>query len=313
MTFSEKISTLSSEIEQKIAPLLTPKCVLLDVPYYTNVGDLLIWEGTETFLRKQGIKILQRCSLETFRFPTLAEDVTILLQGGGNFGDIWRRNQDFRLRVIDTYPNHRIVILPQSICYNDPKVMISDAQCMARHRDLHICARDTDSLQILQQYFSETHSLLTPDMAFCIPCSRLKCDLHFSYNRNLFLRRTDVEFVDTDYSKYLPEQVEIHDWPPMETFPMSMLVMRILLKLRLYHFADSWSSIFRKNLISGGLRFLASYNHIYTTRLHVAILSVLMHKPIVLFDNSYGKLGALYHTWLSDCEGIKYIKPLSEE
>jgi exopolysaccharide biosynthesis predicted pyruvyltransferase EpsI len=56
-----------------------------------------------------------------------------------------------------------------------------------------------------------------------------------------------------------------------------------------------------------GVRFLSGYNRIYATRLHAAILSVLLCKPFTFLDNSYGKNRSFYETWLSDVEEIRFI------
>lgn len=52
MTVSEKISQLKSIIDKQLSPLIDANYILLDVPYYTNIGDTLIWEGTREFLKK---------------------------------------------------------------------------------------------------------------------------------------------------------------------------------------------------------------------------------------------------------------------
>ena len=48
--FTEKINLLKSLIDKGLLPLINSSCVYLDVPYHTNIGDTLIWEGTEQFL-----------------------------------------------------------------------------------------------------------------------------------------------------------------------------------------------------------------------------------------------------------------------
>lgn len=49
------------------------------------------------------------------------------------------------------------------------------------------------------------------------------------------------------------------------------------------------------------------YDTIYSTRLHVAILGVLLNKYVYFFDNSYGKNYALYDTWLRDFSNLKFV------
>ena len=63
--------------------------------------------------------------------------------------------------------------------------------------------------------------------------------------------------------------------------------------------------ILRPHIVKEAVRFISQYNYIYTSRLHVAILSVLLGKPFTLIDNSYGKNLNLYKAWLSDIDTIK--------
>ncbi|MDI5788788.1 hypothetical protein PO124_11350 [Bacillus licheniformis] len=44
------------------------------------------------------------------------------LSGGGNFGDLYPHFQQFRERVVEHYPDNRIVILPQSIYYEHEEI-----------------------------------------------------------------------------------------------------------------------------------------------------------------------------------------------
>ena len=52
---------------------------------------------------------------------------------------------------------------------------------------------------------------------------------------------------------------------------------------------------------------LGAYKTIYTTRLHAAILGVLLGKKVVFMDNSYGKNRGFYETWLKDCDAVKMM------
>ena len=53
-----------------------------------------------------------------------------------------------------------------------------------------------------------------------------------------------------------------------------------------------------------GVRFISPYREVETTRLHGCILSILLGKKITLIDNSYGKNGNFYNTWLSDLDNV---------
>ena len=51
MTCEEKIWELRQIIEEQLTPLINNDYVLYDLPYYSNIGDLLIWEGELSFLK----------------------------------------------------------------------------------------------------------------------------------------------------------------------------------------------------------------------------------------------------------------------
>ncbi len=107
MNFSGKVAFLRDLIVNTLTPLISDSYVLWDLPYYTNIGDILIWEGTENFLKQLSSQCISKCSYQTFSYKPLPKDTTILLQGGGNFGDLWRVHQEFRLKIVELYPDNK--------------------------------------------------------------------------------------------------------------------------------------------------------------------------------------------------------------
>lgn len=190
-----------------LSKLVGKRCVMPDLPYYSNVGDLLIWEGMERFLKDNGTECLWRSSVSTFEYKELPENVTICLVGGGNFGDLWRGLQEFKNKIIKLYPNNRIVVFPQSVYYNDMQLCKEDAEVFASHKDVHICVRDKKSFDFLKENFPSCDVFLVPDMALY---------LEFEHNqsktgRTLFMKRNDKESVD--YSGFSTEEMDVMDWP----------------------------------------------------------------------------------------------------
>lgn len=318
MDFQEKIEFLKRKISQELRPLLSETCILLDLPYYTNIGDTLIWEGTESLVKMFGCNCLYRASVNTYKYKKIPIHTTVLLQGGGNFGDIWRAHQEFRLKVIEDYPNNRIVILPQTVYYENEEVMKEDARKCQEHPDLVICARDMRSYSLLKKYFFKNRILLLPDMAFCIPLDRLYRFRSKTEDKILFLKRIDKEQLNACPGLLpLPENgtvIETKDWPSMEEPSWIIFVFEKLLALNTKtgnsfgRLIDCFAyTILRKHFISTGVKFVSRYRYIYTTRLHVAILSTLLAKPYLFLDNSYGKNRTFYMTWLSDLKEVEFI------
>ena len=180
---------------------------------------------------------------------------------------------------------------------------------MSKHKNLIICVRDTESHKILKENFSN-QILLLPDMAFCIATERFLPYLRPVIDKTLFLKRTDCELQKDVYKIPNKYPLDIHDWPTMEHFDIvqqGLRCMRLLRKLGIPFFEDWYcNNIYRKSLINKGVGFVSQYKEIYTTRLHVAILSTLLGKPFHFLDNSYGKNKNFFDTWLSDVDGIAF-------
>lgn len=323
MRFDEKIIALKNRIEEALLPLVDNDYVLWGLPYHGNIGDILIWTGEEIFLQKTGFKCLERTSINTCKFPELSPEIIIFLEGGGDFGDVWREVQLFRLEVIKRYPDNRIIIFPETVFYKDSSLMRYDAEIMSLHRKLTICVRDKKSEDLLKLNFKNS-ILLVPDMAFEISCECLCPKKKDRYNRILFLKRTDKEAVYTDnVLKHISGNVDIRDWPSMEHMPFVPKIFfkfcGLQLRLKKYRYFSFWAfllgkiidkcmySYVRPYLLGIGVNFVGDYSQVYTTRLHVLILSVLLHKEVKFIDNSYGKNTAFYETWLKDLPMVQEI------
>lgn len=320
--FEKKIAQLRQEIARNVKPLLTERVVIADAPYYSNIGDSLIWRGTTDFIRENGFKLLGNYGAGYFPFPTLDKDVTILLMGGGNFGDLWRSLQDIRLEIIARYPENRIVMLPQSICYETKGLIDKDADLMARHTDLHLFARDKSGYNILSEHFSRNHVYLAPDMAFFIDPRLLARHRHREKGKTLFLLRSDKELHQSTPTA-LREADVTTDWiNPKQFLPKMyslMVAKRLSEELRRHGVGSGLvdraiqsggSRFIRDSLTRKGCKFLEPFSRIVTTRLHTMILSVLMHKPVEYVDNTYGKLSAFADTWFA---GLAEVRPYGED
>lgn len=320
-SFKQKKGELEQLIRANLSRLINSDYVLWDLPYHGNIGDILIWQGEIDFLSQLGHKCLSRASKDTCKFPVLSPRTVILLHGGGNFGDIWRSQQEFRLEVIKRYPQNRIIILPQTVYYQNDAFRQSDAEVMAGHPDLWLCARDEISYRILKSDFRNPVMLL-PDMAFCISESFIgKWRKKKEERKSLIVRRMDKEGVDIRIlTDQIPGDKDIQDWPSFgDKNPFMVIFWKICgLQIRWknsYFFSFparilAWGidkimfQGVRLRLIKQGVRFISGYRQVYTTRLHVMILSVLLHKPVIFLDNSYGKNSAFYSAWLKDLNEV---------
>lgn len=309
MTQKDKILQLKGIIRDSLSHLIDRDYYLLEVPYYTNIGDTLIWQGEMEFLKQFPYKCRGMYSLETFPWKSIPEESLILFQGGGNFGDLWSKHHDFKMNIIKHYSNNHFVFFPQTVFFQDKENLTKCAQFLSLCKNVTICARDSYSYKVLKDNFSNT-ILLVPDMAFYMDTD--KWNIVESGDRDLFLRRTDAEFKDSKYIRSIMNKngVDICDWPTMWPLGKTTKILHLLRDAVYFpkKLADLYAYyIYRPYLMKSGLRLLASHKTIYTTRLHTAILGILMSKDVVILDNSYGKNKNFFDTWLYDCAGVNFI------
>jgi len=303
MISSEKIIQLKLIIENNLAPLVDNDYVLLELPYYSNVGDLLIWKGEEFFLKNIQYNCLMKKSFHTFNFPALDKNVIILLQGGGNWGDVWTGKETphyFRKEVVKAYPDNKIIVFPQTIHYDDMTNLSKDAELFSKHENLTICTRDLVSYNTIVENY-RNHCLLLPDMAFCIPQSYIKRFEKAKTDKILFLQREDNELSQVDFSNMMDVNLRINKVLSIVLWHKKRFFPNIVIDLY-------FQQLHKDVLIKKGIKFISSYKKVYTTRLHVAILCILLGREFVFFDNSYGKNYNFYKQWLSDLETIKFLK-----
>lgn len=316
MTQEEKVSQLVALIDERLLPYINHDYVLYGLPNYANVGDLLIWEGILEFLKKVPFKCKGECAWNEYPTNPSAEDSIILIQGGGYFGDVWRKAWEYVLDGIRPYRDNKIIILPMSIYYEDDSLRQADADYLAGFKDLIICTRDEASFHCAKTYF-RNQVLLVPDMAWHIGRNYLSRWMRPSSGKVLLLKRTDKELESEDIC--IPGiNADVHDWPTIESLTPSEIRFKKYIRLvdkcqrklpRVRSLLQglknkSFDFYYRNQINSRGISFISSYETIYTTRLHALILSVLLGKEVYLIDNSYGKLSACYKTWLKDVDRV---------
>lgn len=306
----QTVQNLRNIIFKSLKNNVNTQCAIFDLPYYKNIGDVLIWEGELTFLNETGKKIVYACSSKTCLFPELDKNVTVLFQGGGNIGDLYIGHTDFLRQIAAKYSTNQIVVFPQTVYFKDSSIEQAFFKDIERHPNLTFCCRDWKSHQIAEKYLKDK-ALLLPDMAFCINSEFLKVYEQAESSQSLYIKRNDVEKVQlsphTNFEK-------VSDWPPFErTITSPILVNTLLDRIVPVFKSDSlkryWDryalSNFKTDMIRTGVRFISPFETVYSERLHGAILSILLGKNVVVMDNSYGKNSTFYDSWLASFSNVK--------
>lgn len=296
------MAELKNEL-QGILKVIPPgsKVYYLDYPLYNNGGDMLIMKGTEKFFKDNGIHVLARYNLYDFPDRLRPEPGSmIVLQGGGNFGDLYVHHQELRERVVREFPDHRIVVLPQTIYFRNEAAYDRSATIFDAHPDVHLFLRDKACFELAKRKFIRAHVYLSPDMAHQLwpIVTAQKGDrelLHFL--------RSDIEAGSGQTGLQSLDQQDCRDWDTLFSRTESKVTyqmprfFKLNKKLKGPLPARLFWYKYTDYLIGKAVHLFGSYKAVRTSRLHGHILACLMDKPHELIDNSYGKNSQYYHTW----------------
>jgi pyruvyl transferase EpsO len=146
------------------------QCALLDYPSHFNIGDHLIWLGEIFYLTDiLKTKIKYVANIYNFSPEELEKRVgnaPILLHGGGNLGDLWPAYQKEREQIISKYQDRPIIILPQSIYFENLDNLQKAANIFNSHPNLTLFARENYSYELATKHFYNCRILKAPDSAF---------------------------------------------------------------------------------------------------------------------------------------------------
>lgn len=287
---------------------LTPPLALVDVPNHSNVGDSAIYLGELAWLKQAGLpKPAYVCDVHSYRESDLRARVprgTILIHGGGNLGDLWPQHQAFREEILSTFPDHRIVQLPQTIHFESAEGYERAEQLFSRHRDLTVLVRDRVSLELAESRL-HCRAIECPDAAFAL--GPLKRPTSPSEDV-VVLARTDKEasgpspFDGAARVDWLGDPpttaIRVERWLRVRNtgLPARQLLRRPLARQRLQR----------------GCRLLSRGRVAVVDRLHGHILCLSMGIPHVLVDNSYGKVRAFFEAWTKDAPGVRFCREWSD-
>lgn len=315
---------LSGIFREKLAGAVPAggRVALVNFPNIGNPGDAAIYAGTRAALEQQRVRIAYACEPRGYRRALLRRAIgpkgTILIQGGGNFGDLYRRNgqQRVRMRVLHDFPDAQVVQLPQTVYFERPKAANRVGRVLREHQNLTIMVRDTASAERLRELGIAT-TVLCPDAAFALGPVARPCR---PSRPVVWIAREDVESA----GRRPDRDAQPHDWPTADEqrggrrglgikadWTLTRTVARHVGRLSAGNEAVARLAARRflplaTRRVELALRTIAAGRVLVTDRLHAHILACLLGMPNVLLDNAYGKNQAVYNTWTHRYEIAHY-------
>jgi len=244
----------------------------------------------------------------------IGPDGVVLFHGGGNFGDLWPRHQQFRERLLERFPDRPVVQLPQTVHYRSEAAADRTARAIERHGKVRLLVRDRASLEYAARRF-ECEVRLCPDLAICLGRLARPADPEVDV---LCLLRTDRERSVLPPTQRDDLRIRVVDWLDERRLPvllgeLSAAVRRIrrgsagraALRLARYEAAAGVR-------VERGCRLLSSGRAVITDRLHAHLLCLLLDIPHAVLDNSYGKLGRFLDAWTGEAPAVHRVAEAEE-
>jgi exopolysaccharide biosynthesis predicted pyruvyltransferase EpsI len=296
------------------------KVALLDFPRHTNAGDTLIWNGEIRHLADLGHEIVYVSDVGRLNLDRLKRnlgDGTVLFHGGGNFGDLWPRFQDEREHVVQMMPNNRIIALPQSVYFQSEARAKTTNKIFSAHGGTTILARDAVSLLAAETLLGDVDTVFSHDGALGNDPIH---ELTPAREDILVLRRTDREA--TSMLSVIDERLPTADWKLEPALRLKWALNRLpgIFYPRVPHIAQrglerlvdrSYPRYAQINALAA-TKILSQGRAIVTDRLHAHVWAILMGKPSVVVDNSYGKIRPIFEATLHRFDDAHFARDNAE-
>ncbi|PKI17936.1 polysaccharide pyruvyl transferase family protein [Colwellia sp. 12G3] len=215
----------------------------------------------------------------------------IVLHSGGNLGDRGLWSETSRRKMIDNFPNNKILSLPQTINFRNTekgqKELSISKDIYNKHKQLTIVARDNESFKLANEYFEQCSTNKAPDFVLSYNTEHLDLEKTVTNGKVLFCLREDDESAISnkqraDLLKNCALEFDVYD----TTIP------------------ENIDNEQRKEKLDEVLRMFSKYEYIVTDRFHGLIFSILCKKPTVVLKTVDHKLTSAFD-WF---DGVKFVK-----
>ncbi|MEZ9394589.1 polysaccharide pyruvyl transferase family protein [Vibrio splendidus] len=220
----------------------------------------------------------------------------IVLHSGGNMGDRGMWSEKSRRLMIQNFPNNKILSLPQTINFRDTETgrkELSISKCIYNsHKHLTIVARDSQSHQLANEYFSNCKTDKAPDFVLSYTPSLKRSNP--TNGKVLFCLREDNESaIDASQREQLLKNCAL----PYDVFDTTI--------------PQNIGNSERKQKLDETLEMFSQYEYIVTDRFHGLIFSILCKKPTVVLKTVDHKLTSAFD-WFDEVKFVQFSDSIDD-
>ncbi|BCG60544.1 polysaccharide pyruvyl transferase family protein [Paenibacillus sp. URB8-2] len=279
------------------------KIFVVGTPEHDNLGDHAIVLAEIKLLEKyfSEYEILEVLTVDFFqnlrclkKFAN-KEDIFVL-QGGGNFGIEYFREEKIRREIITKFPNNKMILFPQTIFFSDTEQGKSEfkksQEIYKKHKHLTLVAREQISYDIMKEGFGNNKVLLTPDIVMFL-------EMSYPYKKRngaLLCIRNDKESALTEIDKQIIQKCsKIYE---QVIYTDTCVHHNVSVEDREEELNKLWNQ-FRESKI------------VITDRLHGMIFAAITSTPCIALGNYNYKVEGSYN-WIKHLEYIKYTNSVEK-
>ena len=293
-----EIDALLLEVIDRSRPV-----ALVNFPAHLNLGDLALWVAEVETLRRLGVEIGYQAAWNRFSAATMRRRIgtgQILLNAGGNFGDLYAGQQGLREHILTACGDNPIVQLPQSIHFDERQNAERVNALLERHGNVTLLCRERRSVDLAATLFPSVRAAYCHDLALSLDPRPRPTPADTDV---VWLARGDREALAP------PPPAEpgmaVVDWhpappgtPPWAARARAAAALQARLLPRgdrerpdpLWRAAASTFEPFARAGVDQAMQILARGRVVITNRLHGHVMALLLGIPSVVLDGTYGKV-----------------------
>ena len=297
---AKKRRSLRSEYERYFA--LHPNAAfLLLTPEHGNLGDQAIALAETTLLKEIGIDYYEITgkalkSISKARAFSAMNGFPIIMNGG-YLGTIWPSSEKTFRNIIEANPDSTIIMLPNTIYYDDSETGRSDfkksKEVYNAHKSLYLYAREQTSYDIMKDAYANVK--LIPDivLSFVPKCSSVKrsgCVTCLRSDREKTLTDVQAAALNDQISELFGDNV-LHSDMISERSSIPVSEREAVLQQKFEQFASA--------------------ELVITDRLHGMIFAAITNTPCIVLGSMSHKVRGCYE-WIKDLDYIRFVDNVSD-
>lgn len=281
--------------------IVNKQYILINISEHGNLGDSAISLAEEKCLKDSGSRYTLFSANDVFTRERLLASVTphsktILLNGGGSIGCIWKHEEEKIRRLVTGFGAYKVIVFPQTVTFNmktesGRKYFEESKKIYSANPNLHIFVREKKSLDFIKEQMPTIKTTLVPDIvaymeAYVSKKERKGVLMCLRSDREKKVDGNIVESIINEINTIYPdEKIEFTD---------TVINKKVTAKIR-------------EREVTNKLDEFASAKLIITDRLHGMLFAAISGTPCIAFGNSNGKVKGVYE-WIKDNEYIRYME-----